>query len=59
MFQAKDAGKFTKQPSECKKNHKKVANSRQQKLSEPQADPSRTNDGGKFCWKGIISLLLY
>ena len=58
LFQARDGGKSAKQTSECKKNHKKVANSCQKKRREPQTDPSSTNDGGKYCWKCTISQLL-
>ncbi|KAJ9670497.1 hypothetical protein PVL29_026805 [Vitis rotundifolia] len=46
LFQAGDAGKSAKLPSERKKDHKKAANSCRQKLREPQIDPSSTSDGG-------------
>ena len=55
LFQAGDAGKSSKLPSERKKDHKKAANSCRQKLREPQTDPCSTSDGGKYCWKGTIS----
>eukprot|EP00261_Vitis_vinifera_P021464 XP_010652710.1 PREDICTED: uncharacterized protein LOC100264215 isoform X2 [Vitis vinifera] len=46
LFQAGDAGKSSKLPSERKKDHKKAANSCRQKLREPQTDPCSTSDGG-------------